>query len=266
MKVLFVFNTSGIPSNFAKGLTKHGIESKVISRTNPYGFDQVTYMESSLKFLFRIFKEARHYDIVHISGLAYRSIAWLHLDLLNLRKKLVVHLHGSDMRKYTTRFLEQRLVDRVHKIIVATPDLLSNLHSDKVVWVPTPVDTSLFKRLWNPLIKSDMNMMIANSCLYIPKWYESTDIVKRWLESKEYYYAVMQDRVPHTDLPSVLSRYEYYFDQYTFPALSKTAIEAYYCGCKVINNFRMVTCDNYPFELHLLDESVKRLVNVYESL
>lgn len=87
----------------------------------------------------RLLPIAKDYDLLHFH---YSSGLPFGLDFplwRGLRKKVVMHYHGTDIRYKREPWLRSRLAQR---IIVSTPDLLEWLK--EAIWIPNPLNLKLY--------------------------------------------------------------------------------------------------------------------------
>ena len=140
MRILHVWNQSGVASILAKYQRKLGHTVEVVKRDgfDPYGIEQfygtTIYRGGALGFYRYILKKARSYDVIHIHSL------WKIAPLI--RKPTVLHFHGSELRSMNP--LALAMIKRLSaKLLVSTPDLLNLLPNAE--WLPNPVDTELFR-------------------------------------------------------------------------------------------------------------------------
>ncbi|RLE64246.1 MAG: hypothetical protein DRJ47_08125 [Thermoprotei archaeon] len=231
MRVLHIWNTAGVASILAKYQAKLlGWNTWVITRK---AFDRLgltTYGEawdtSARKFYIKALLKASRYDIIHVHALD--KIVPL-LKLLYPRKSIILHYHGTDIRK---RWNERKKYwKKADLLLVSTPDLLEGA-PDIAIWLPNPIDTELFKPI--PHIKRK-----PKTALYIYKGFhgETINEIKAVAQKFDLKLTIIyrdKKHVPHIDMPKLLNRFEYFIDRRYIHSLSKTALEALACRTKVI--------------------------------
>jgi len=67
-------------------------------------------------------------------------------------------------------------------------------------------------------------------------------------------------------MPQILNNYEYFFDRFNIPSLSKTTLEDLACGCKVISWKGVVKNAREILEKHSLRNVIDELLKVYSEL
>jgi len=72
--------------------------------------------------------------------------------------------------------------------------------------------------------------------------------------------------VPYFEMPSYLNKFEVFFDRFTIPSLSKTALEALACGCTVISWNGLVSNPEDIVRNHSLKAVTKKLQQIYEKM
>jgi len=260
MKVLHVNNIAGVSGLLIKGLRQKRIMADlVVRKPHPYGFPYEQVVDVSAKqFLLHLLKLSRHYDIVHVHGLPYRQ--YWNIDILafkTLRHKLIVHLHGSEIRRPDNRISTIFALQLADLIFVSTPDLLLNY--PKATWLPNPID-SIFKPYKNP--------RRIGRALYFRKWYEigKEKTVIEKCAKMGLRLTIQTEPIPYKKMPRLLNQFEVFFDQFSIPSLSKTALEALACGCKVISWKGQITNSEEIIKNHSLPVVTEKLVKIYESL
>jgi len=143
MRILQIGNIAGQPQILARFQREMGLKSDTLSfGQHPFGyksdFQYLTKMPFSLtavkKTLF-VLKVLNKYDILHFH---FNSTLPRGLDFMiwkMLRKKVIMHHRGSDIRYKGERWGYLKFAD---KILVSTPDLLQ--WSPSALWMANPVD------------------------------------------------------------------------------------------------------------------------------
>lgn len=260
MKILHVNNIAGVASLLIQGLREKGFDADLIMRrSHPFGFPHEAVLKSSApEFLFRMLKLCRSYDIVHTHALSYR--VFFNLDIFGLKtlkQKVVVHLHGTEIRKSHNRLSTKAALQICDLVLVGTPDLLS--YYPEAVWLPTPID---------PIFRPLQNRGRLGKALYFRKWYEpeKEEIVRMQCEEMGLELTVPQKPISHSGMHAFLNQFEVLFDRFTIPSLSKTALEALACGCKVIGWDGPVANPKEILRHHGLQSVTERLTRLYEIL
>jgi hypothetical protein len=252
MRILHIYDKAGVAGLLAKYQRLIGHEAVVVIQKDnfsyghetiysvtkiglkPKKFEDYGFLKKPLRklfekianytFLFKAALIARKFDVIHI-----HNNQWL-LWLLIPFKNKVLEFHGTDLRqkpargkqaKYNRLFL--RIFGNKVACVVSTADLLKEVPS--ATWLPNPVDS---KFTMHSKQKKPM------SAVYFPKWYESTDKVRKEAFNRGFNLTIVDYRVPYGEMPEFLSQFDYMIDQYTIPSLSKTALEALAVGCKVL--------------------------------
>ncbi len=260
MRILHVNNIAGVSSLLVKGLRKKGVDADLIMRRpHPFRFPHETVLESSApEFLFRMLKLGRSYDIVHTHALSYRT--FFNIDIFGLKalkEKVVAHLHGTEIRKSHKTMSTKAALQLCDLVVVGTPDLLS--YCPEAIWLPTPID---------PALKPSQNHGRHGKALYFKKWYEpeKEETVRMRSEEMGMELTIREKPISHSKMPDFLSQFEVYFDRFTIPSLSKTALEALACGCKVIGWNGPVTNSNEILRIHNIQSVTEKLIKLYEGL
>jgi len=174
---------------------------------------------------------SRNFDFVHV-----------HSDwkvALFIRKPKLVEFHGSELRGFpvvvgkrerllTKLFL--RVFGGKYRFAVSTPDLQKLL--PQALYLPNPVDTDHFKK--DSIGVSNH----SNKALYFKNKYESSDRAMILADVKGLSLCILErgkDHVDFADMPKFLSLFKYFIDRHEIKSLSKTALEALWVGCKVID-------------------------------
>jgi hypothetical protein len=158
-------------------------------------------------------------DVVHVHSLD-RIVPWI--KRLH-GKPVVMHYHGTDIEG---RWEERRSRwSRADFIAVSTPNLLEG-GPPSAIYVPNPVDTSIFKPLG---VKRDPRSAVSFRYGMDAEAEEAArrlGLTLTWLDRWS---------VQHGKMPEVLSRYEYYIDMRKPPthvvarSVGKAALEALVC-------------------------------------
>lgn len=258
MKVLHVGNTGGVASVLIKGLRQRNVQADLIVRRRSsccFPGEKVTNL-SAISFLFYILKLSRDYDVIHIHGLPYRKLFYIHIFLLKiLGKKVVIHLHGTEIRRRRNKPVTKLALKISDIVLVSTPDLLS--YYEKAIWLPNPIDPQ-FRKLNRK----------RRGALYFPHWYEpeSEEKVKEHCKNMGLDLTIQNKLVPYDQMPRFLNQFEVFFDRLTISSLSKTALEALACGCKVIGWKGLIRNREKIVKNHSLPIVTERLLRIYKTI
>lgn len=258
MRVLHINNAAGVPSLFVQALRERGIDADlIVPKRHPFGFPSETVLNlPAPRFFFRVLKLSRNYDIVHMHGLSRLLFNFNIFGLKAMRSTLVLHLHGTEIRASHGRLSTKIALEISDQILVGTPDLLS--YCPSAIWLPTPID---------PVFKPSANPERRGKALYFRKWYEPEKERMVYNESvKMGLRLTVPDRpIPYKKMPFFLNQFEVFFDRFTIPSLSKTALEALACGCKVVSWNGVITNPKELLTRHSLQSVSGRLVKLYEQ-
>ena len=237
MRVLYLWNTAGVFTPVAEHIMDNGGDAKIVAR---YDFDIYRHTQDSRAAhmvnttrdfylaslrLIRSFKP----DIIHISGsvrmlVLARTLAW--------RTPIVFTYHGSDVRNPTGK-PHRETTQLADYITVTTPDLAQYGHH-----IERPVDPLFYDRGGR---REKTALMFYKTHFYADK----RNMAVHWANDRAILLTVLGEEhpdfpIPYHQMPDLLSRYEYFLDwkdqKGELQALSKTAIEALACGCKVVHD------------------------------
>jgi hypothetical protein len=264
MKVLHIWNQAGVSSIISKWQKKIGYESHVIvqGKHDPYHvgeyYNNETIYCGKVKFVLTALKRCAEYDIIHLHD------AWFMIHLIKVRypkKKIIMHYHGSMIRrsmKESRRVFWEKLVD---KILVATPDLLDFVYNLPPIYIPNPVDVELFHNTPHEL---------NHKCLFTPKKNQSKNGTQRLLRENgidlELSTAIS---VPYKELPEVLRCFEYFCDlpivnNEIIAANSMMGLQAMSIGLKTIQHDFSIKSELPPN--HHPEFTVKLLDKIYKDV
>jgi hypothetical protein len=171
MRILHIGNTGGVPGELSKYMRSQGHTSDVMIFYPDYlhhGCDYDYSVKSKwlraclpIYSAYRCLAMLRHvhkYDILHFH--AFGGITfYLDFPLWKLLgKKIVLHYHGSELRRFGREMPFAKLADIR---LVSTPDLLQ--YGEGLSWLPTAIDLDLYP--YNPIkIKEECdNFLIVNA-------------------------------------------------------------------------------------------------------
>ncbi|RLE74742.1 MAG: hypothetical protein DRJ56_06900 [Thermoprotei archaeon] len=230
MRFLFLHDCAGVCTLLARELSRMGHRCRVVVNTDPFGIyayyrrrgvDVAVVGAKGLNYYLVALRLAPKYDVIHVSSLD--KLAVMAPALSRLNKRLVLHYHGTDIRG---KWGERRYWRMADLILVSTPDLLDGAPAS-ACYLPNPVDVELFRYVGGRR---------PGTALYLKLQYEdAAEAVRRARRLlPNVRVRVLERRIRYGDMPKVLSAYEYFIDRYTIPSLSKTALEALACECKVL--------------------------------
>lgn len=255
MRVLHVHNIAGVSNLFVKGLRDVGIDAGLIVRKPSkmqFSYEKVTNLSPRHHLIYTI-KKGKDYDLIHLHGLQYLKQFNIDIFLQKLiNKRIVLHLHGSELRLNYNKLRVKVILKGINPILVSTPDLL--LYCNKAIWLPNPIDP-MFKPL----------NLERHGALYIPRWYDSGEVAKRVCEDMGLELTVLKEFIPHNEMPRFLNQFELFFDRFAIPSLSKIALEALACGCKVISWRGAITNPEEIVKNHSLMVVTEKLLKIYEK-
>jgi hypothetical protein len=237
MKVLYLWNTAGVFTPVAEWLLDNGHQAKIVMR---YMYDLYRQTQDSRAahmvntgrdFYLTGLRQIRRFkpDIIHINSsvkmlILARAIAW--------RTPIVFTYHGSDARNPTGK-PHKEVTQLADYISVTTPDLESYGN-----YIERPVHPMFHDRGGR---RPRTALMFYKSHFYV----DNREKAKEWAKDKDIELTILDELhpdfpIPHEEMPGVLSKYEYFIDwkgqKDELFALSKTAIEALACGCKVVHD------------------------------
>jgi len=146
-RILHVHNVAGVSSNLALFQRKLGFEAKVITRkAHPLGYEEECYPQWKMLFAIRFFPV---FDVIHYHvNTWFRRSIFKHFDYQlckRLHKKIVLQFHGEDLRAHAYHLKLKDLIEELKIILVATPDLLAFIPSEKRVWLPFPINLDMWR-------------------------------------------------------------------------------------------------------------------------
>ncbi len=263
MKVLHIWDHAGVSGILATYQRGMGYDVEVIKRDgfDPHGINEYygikIYRGRARNFYFFLIRETKNWDLIHF-----------HADFIHLlpfiRKPIVLHFHGSELRNRKVKISHLRLIQKISsikEILVATPDLLSIL--PHATWLPTPIDTEHFSH--SLFVRNSKQ----NTALYIHNWYESGDHAGELAERYGLELTVLNraknERIPYEHMPEYLSQFEYFIDRKEIHSLSKTGLEALMMGLKVIKGWTGKRAIQEESTLHYPDKVAEMTLNIYKK-
>ena len=186
-------------------------------------------------FLNDCVKQAKDYQIIHVHSL-YKVIPELRKRYRE--KKLVLHYHGSEVRRDLKDSVQQQAEEACDSIIGSTKDL-ERYAGTNMIYIPNPVDTDHFKpeRLPSNLENKAFTFETTGADI---GW-----VLQQLKDNNIDINVEVLDRqrtpIQYSEMPSALVRYSVYVDlkfigNTLLEALSKTALECLACGLRVLDH------------------------------
>lgn len=268
MNVLIIRNTAGVLTPVADWLVSQGHKAVIFENVDPFGLStyspNVRFKErrSIYDGLLRYIFESRP-DVIHINS-SHQFIPFVRL--FTQRTPIVFMYHGSEARTRSKAGRSHRLeVSWSKKILVSTPDI-----REFGEWYDRPIPS--FFRYTGGRVKGSALMIYAEFFAEYGK--DQRELAREVCSNLGLDLTIRQRRnenpIPHSEMPKLYSQYEYFLDfkghdsDKTF-ALSKSALEAMACGCKVLQ-------DRDPYTVLLSEdylqgeELLQRYSDLYEGL
>jgi len=253
MRILHIGNTAGVASVIAKFMDRmFDTKSLVVMRKVFDKYGLTTYGEAwdcgAKVFAFKCFLLARKFDIVHVHDFD-KIVPWLKRFY---SKPVVLHYHGTRIRR---RWKERkRFWSKADVVFVSTQDLLEGA-PDHAIYVPNPVDIDLFYP------KTNCNRKPKSALAF--RYHLDEKKAINYAQKYGLQLTFLERNIPYKETPKILNQYEYYIDQTEISSLSKTALEALACGCKVIN-WKGEVIHGLPLEHHP-ERVVKKVWEIIRS-
>lgn len=268
MKILHIGDVAGVPQNIAQVQRELGYESDVLSyKKHPFGYKTDFYYPIKSKFpyhyvkrFFIFLKLFNNYDVYHFHGgtllpKGIDSILWK-----VLKKKLIVHHHGSELRFKGEKYIYSKFADR---ILVSTPDLLE--WSPNGIWIPNPVDIRKYKFVEPNLQTHKLRILHAPSSRKI----KGTEYVMQAIDKlkKDGYDTefILLENVSHDEVIRQLKTVDIVIDWINpnFGIYGVFSIEAMCMGKPVLCYIRKDLMDKYYHNLPILNTGPE---SIYENI
>ena len=216
-KVFHVWDQAATASVIAKWQKKKGydvlvIKNKKHDKLNQTGYYGGKIINNKIIFVLTCLFQARKFDIIHLHD------AWFMVHLLKIflpKKKIIMHYHGTMVRKGMKEWRRKYWERYVDKILVSTTDLLDIKYSKDPIFIPNPVDTELF---YSTCRKNN------GKCLIVLKKDQSISKTEAILLDHGINVELQStDPVAYEKFPKILKDYEYYCD---IPIINGTIIKA----------------------------------------
>ena len=233
MRLLVIANTAGIMTPVAKYMNDNGHEARIVQRK---AFEQFGLTEESgcgilVDSPSDLYKEIRSQienlrpDVIHVNSIMKGLVVARYYAPST---PIVFTYCGTDVRGRRKAHPETSLADLV---TVATPDL-----QKYGLWIDRAIDPMFYYR---------RNRKEGTAFgIYADYWLKDTrPLMQEWCDKRGVELTLLDrtnpDHTPieHHHMPTILSSFEYYLDfKGITGALSRAAIEAIACGCKVIHD------------------------------
>ena len=268
VKVLHLIDIAGIASIISYYQNKHDVEKSNLffHKKNDFSSTISNYYEGKSfkkfkKLLFSSLSQKNNYDIIHI-----HSAEYLVPIFKIFGKKVVLHYHGTDIRKPKNSLDKKKIFCRslADMIIYNAENMLPKIITFRDIkkrYLPNPIDTALFRFTNNK----------KKRCIS----YISTSL------DKEKTIGAIQDvmeteiidpsnqQIPYPMMTKLLSKYETYLDiritpwEQTLDELSTTALQALACGCRVFHNQKFIS--DFP-QKHDPKSVIEKLHSYYSEI
>ncbi len=229
MRVLHVWSVAGVAEIIAKYMDRlTGTESKVLVRRkfDKFGYNAQSRADGPYVFTARAILEARKHDIVQVHN--WDRVVPL-LGRFSSAPRVLTYHNFNIANEWTAR---ERYWSRTDARVIATPGLSEKVRG--AIFIADPVDTEAFY---------DKREHQKGTALHTE--YGATGEAEALAKDRGLEFTVLRrdkEPVPHSEMPAILNRFEYYIDVKrspsispdVIPATSKTCLEALACGCKVI--------------------------------
>lgn len=253
VRILSVWDTAGVFVPIAKWLNEHGCEARILMRSehDPHGQTRLSpyarMVDSYRDFIIAVIDEILTFrpTVIHVNYI-YEELPLVRL--IAPLTPIIYQYHGGDVRERIARGLppheETQLAD---KIIVSTDDLQAYGE-----WYDRPIpDTFYYRggRVPGTALMNYVSYVIIDQRPLAARLCSERGLKLTILDRDE------GPTVPYVGMPSFLSKFEYYLDfkgHIERTVLSKTALEALACGCKVIQDADLskVITDATPYVRH----------------
>ncbi len=282
LDILHVWAIADTSKVLCNEMVKKGYNTKVMIRKDldiikfgEFKKDQTIYtsLPSSKWFLLKLlyFIKKKNVKIVHLH-VVYRLARWI--KKINPDVKLILHLHGSDIRGKWSE-LSEYLTRYSDKIVVSTPDLLIGAPQG-VDYIPNPINRELF----DSLEKQPEN----KKGLFMKLLYNQEKALSLAFQCQEKYNIdlTILDRdkneiITYLEFPSFINQFTYFIDikqgytkdtNYILDDWSVTALQFLYLKKYVIRyeDGDFVVYHNHIDFVQIFDEIITKWQRIYEDL
>jgi hypothetical protein len=296
LNILHVWDQSGVACILSKYQNKLGHQSVVLRRSNydPYGiykyYDNLVEFAEEKDFFELCLSRAKEADIIHIHS---RADVLLYLrQKLGTKVKVIMHFHGSDLRgidlkygelkltsipkimfkRYTANKIRKRnnleAIRSANRILVSTPDLLSEISEPTPILLTNPVDQEHF-------YKKQVSQLGLNKRYFTFKTEATSDVnlIITYCKNNGINDVEIVDRINnpimYAEMPKFLHNYDIYVDvrfvnNTLLENLSKTALESLSCGLEVID-YQMKKWTKLPVNNEPL-KVANKVLEIYEEV
>jgi glycosyltransferase involved in cell wall biosynthesis len=268
MKVLFIHDCAGVALQLRKLLIKRGHKADLLffgvgpNKGDPYldyGDTQIlTSKPNQTRIVFK--KILDDYDIIHSYNTRFPNhpLPWDYLFMKALKKRVVIHFHGSDLRLFYRR-LVTRVLLRNKVQIVPTPDLLA--WAPDAYWLPNPVDPNVFRPMPSEPHKS-FRILHSSTDWKIKRTDILIDVVGK-LKSKGYdikLKIVGRDGEPCkiADMPAWYCWCDCVVNEVVLPIHSLVGVEAMMCERPVLSSYKVPRHVSNPPIVDITPETLAR--------
>ena len=236
MRLLVIANTAGIMTPVAKHMNQNGHEVRIVQRRafDPFGLTQESGCGILVDTPKELYQEVRSLidefrpDVIHVNSIIRGLVVARYYAPTT---PIVFTYCGTDVRGRRKAHPEISLADLV---TVTSPDL-----QQYGLWMDRAIDPMFY----------DHHNRVKDTALgiYADYWLKDTrPLMQNWCDVTGVELTLL-DRtdpdhtpIPHHHMPTILSSFEYFLDfkghGKELYALSRTAIEAIACGCKVVHD------------------------------
>lgn len=250
---MIIRNTAGVLTPVADWLVSKGHKAVIFDNTDLFGLSSYSpntrirqsrsIYETLIEYIFY-----NNPDVIHINS-THGFIPFVRL--FTQRTPVVFMYHGSEARTRAKLGLSHRQeVSWSKRILVSTPDI-----SDFGEWFDRPIPP--FFRYEGGRVKGSALMIYAEFFAEYGK--DQRELAREVCSNLGFDLTIREKRnqnyIPHIEMPKLYSQYEYFLDfkghdtDETF-ALSKSALEAMRCGCKVLQ-------DKNPYTLLISEDHLQ---------
>lgn len=263
MNILIVHNTAGVMNPVAEWMSERDHNVYILVSQDIFSFSDSSNVllaprrelyEKIIEFIFE-----KDLDVIHINT-NHQMLPFVRL--FTQRTPIVFMYHGSEARTRNERGLSHRLeVNWSDRILVSTQDLRA--FGD---WFDRPIPD--YFRYTGGRVKGTALMIYA--AFFSKYGKDQRELARKVCAILSLDLTIRERRnenpIPNVEMPKLYSQYEYFLDfkgldtKETF-ALSKSALEAMLCGCKVLQ-------DKDPFTVLAPEEHLKgeELLQKYSDL
>jgi hypothetical protein len=270
ISILVLRNTAGAITPVADWLVENGHQAVIVEPAKIDIFALTSYSKNA------IMTHGRNFYMKALDCLLDRRPDVIHVNTSHLivsfvrffapRTPLVLMYHGSEIRERMKVGLGHRQeVCLVDKTIVSTRDLRAFGE-----WFDRPIPR-YFKYQGG---RKKRTALMVYADFFADAGKDQRKMARRVCEELGLELTIREKRnihpLPNSEMPALYSKYEYFLDFKGFDtpktfALSKSALEAMRCGCKVLHDSNPYTPIN-PDECLAGEELYQKYLKMYQSL